>query len=235
MTENATPRHPVTAPAVEQQIHLPLKHALLISARGIRNRIGRTFISMAAILLGITFFISIVSSNRLTDIIAEQGIHAADSEEEAAASAAVAVAADPEERRQQQIWLIAVALLVAGIGITNAMLMSVTERFREIGTMKCLGALDSFIVEILLFETSFLGLIGSAIGCLVGTVLAVVSVGVRYGFASVGLALGESWAGLLKWYVVALVMGLVLSILAAIYPAIRAARMMPAEAMRTDV
>jgi len=234
MAENATSRASSDAPAVEQQIQLPLKHALLISARSIRNRIGRTFISMAAILLGITFFISIISSNRLTDIIAAQRIHAADSEEEAA-SVAVAAAADPEERRQQQIWLIAVALLVAGIGITNAMLMSVTERFREIGTMKCLGALDSFIVEILLFETAFLGLIGSGVGCLLGTVLSVVSVGVRYGFASVGPALAEGWAGLLKWYVVALVMGLVLSILAAIYPAIRAARMMPAEAMRTDV
>ena len=233
MTENATSRGPSSVPAVEQQIQLPLKHALLISARSIRNRIGRTFISMAAILLGITFFISIISSNRLTDIIAAQGVQAADSEEDAAPVAVAA--ADPEERRQQQIWLIAVALLVAGIGITNAMLMSVTERFREIGTMKCLGALDSFIVEILLFETAFLGLIGSGIGCLVGTVLSVVSVGVRFGFPSVGAALAEGWAGLLKWYVIALVMGLVLSILAAIYPAIRAARMMPADAMRTDV
>lgn len=218
-------------PAVEQQIQLPLKHALLISARSIRNRIGRTFISMSAILLGITFFISIVFSNRLADVITAQGIQAADASEDSVAVAA----ADPEERRQQQVWLIAVALLVAGIGITNAMLMSVTERFREIGTMKCLGALDSFIVEILLFETAFLGLIGSGIGCLLGTVLSIVSIGARYGFAAAGAAVGHSWVGLLKWYVVALVMGLALSILAAIYPAIRAARMVPADAMRTDI
>ena len=233
MTENAPTHHPPTRPAVERQIRLPLKHALLISARSVRNRIGRTFISMAAILLGITFFISIVSSNQLSEIITTQRIHAAGQSDD---TAPVAVAAaDPEERRQQQIWLISIALLVAGIGITNAMLMSVTERFREIGTMKCLGALDSFIVEILLFETAFLGLIGSALGCVLGTVFSVVSVGARYGFAAVGAALGQSWTGLLKWFVVALVMGLVLSILAAIYPAIRAARMVPADAMRTDV
>ena len=73
------------------------------------------------------------------------------------------------EQREKQLWLVSIGLLVAVIGITNAMLMSVTERFREIGTMKCLGALDRFIVEILLFESAFLGLIGSCIGCVVGT------------------------------------------------------------------
>ena len=39
----------------------------------------------------------------------------------------------------RQIWLVIMALLVCTVGITNAMLMSVAERFREIGTMKCLG------------------------------------------------------------------------------------------------
>jgi len=233
MTEKAETLDPSPRSAVEQQIRLPLRHALLISARSIRNRVGRTFISMAAILLGISFFISIVSSNQLADVITTRGIITADQSEDGASVAVAAV--DPEERRQQQIWLISIALLVAGIGITNAMLMSVTERFREIGTMKCLGALDSFIVEILLFETAFLGLIGSAVGCLLGVVFSIVSVSVGYGFAAAGDALGQSWGVLLKWCVVALVVGLVLSILAAIYPAIRAARMVPADAMRTDV
>ena len=233
MTEDAEDLDPAPRATVEHQIRLPLKHALLISARSIRNRVGRTLISMAAIVLGITFFISIVSSNRLSDVIATRETIAA-GQSQAPASVAVA-AADPEERRQQQIWLICVALLVAGIGITNAMLMSVTERFREIGTMKCLGALDSFIVEILLFETAFLGLLGSAIGCLLGLLFSIVSVGAGYGFAAAAYGLRQSWGVLLKWCAVALVVGLVLSILAAIYPAIRAARMVPADAMRTDV
>ena len=234
MSEKTSPRRAVSSfGVIEKQIRLPLKHALVISARSIRNRIGRTFVSMAAILLGITFFISIVTSNQLVEVVTTRGIQAT---EESGEDAAVAVmAADPEERRQQQIWLVSIALLVAGIGITNAMLMSVTERFREIGTMKCLGALDSFVVEVLLFETAFLGIIGSALGCVAGTVFAVVSTASRYGFGAVGPALAASWAVFLKWYVVAIVLGLVLSILAAIYPAIRAARMVPADAMRSDV
>ena len=48
-------------------------------------------------------------------------------------------------------------MLVAFVGVLNAMLMSVTERFREIGTMKCLGALNSFIVKLFLIESLFQG------------------------------------------------------------------------------
>ena len=47
----------------------------------------------------------------------------------------------------KQRWIIILSLLVCVVGIVNAQLMAVTERFREIGTMKCLGALDRFIPE----------------------------------------------------------------------------------------
>ena len=45
------------------------------------------------------------------------------------------------------------SLLVCTVGITNSMLMAVTERFKEIGTMKCLGALDSFVVVLFMLES----------------------------------------------------------------------------------
>ena len=51
------------------------------------------------------------------------------------------------------------------------MLMSVTERFREIGTMKCLGALDGFIVKLFLIESLFQGMAGTVMGVLLGLVL----------------------------------------------------------------
>ena len=51
---------------IERQITLPVTKALQISARSIRNRIGRTLVSMMAIFLGITFLVSTVVSNRLT-------------------------------------------------------------------------------------------------------------------------------------------------------------------------
>ncbi len=68
----------------------------------------------------------------------------------------------------RQIWLVIMALLVCTVGITNAMLMSVSERFREIGTMKCLGALNSLIVRLFLIEALFMGIVASFGGWLLG-------------------------------------------------------------------
>ena len=62
------------------------------------------------------------------------------------------------------------ALLVCFVGIMNSMLMSVTERFKEIGTMKCLGALDRFIVTLFFIEAGLMGLIASAAGLVSGLV-----------------------------------------------------------------
>jgi putative ABC transport system permease protein len=54
------------------------------------------------------------------------------------------------------------SLLVCVVGIVNAQLMAVTERFREIGTMKCLGALDRFRLRLFLLEAGMQGLVGAA-------------------------------------------------------------------------
>jgi ABC-type antimicrobial peptide transport system permease subunit len=57
------------------------------------------------------------------------------------------LAANKRKEKFRAIWIGIISLLVTVIGIANAMLMSVTERFREIGTMKCLGALSSFVTQ----------------------------------------------------------------------------------------
>jgi cell division protein FtsX len=144
------------------------------------------------------------------------------------------VPSDPAQIAQSKIqtrWLVALALLVAFVGILNAMLMSVTERFREIGTMKCLGALDGFIIKLFLIESLFQGVVGTVIGVMVGLLLSMAAASIGYGafawknvpWAEVGRAAG-----------ICLAVGIVLTVAGALYPSWRAARMQPIEAMRVD-
>jgi hypothetical protein len=72
------------------------------------------------------------------------------------------------ETATRQTWLVVMSLLMSTVGISNSMLMAVTERYKEIGTMKCLGALDSFVVKLFFLEAGMLGVVASAIGFLIG-------------------------------------------------------------------
>src|SRR5258708_40232753 len=86
-----------------------------------------------------------------------------------------------EEARARQVWLVVMSLIVCSVGSTNSMLMSVTERFREIGTMKCLGALDSFIIKLFLIESLFQGVVGTIIGVMLGLGLSMAEMSSSYG------------------------------------------------------
>ena len=137
-----------------------------------------------------------------------------------------------QTQRHRDYWLISLSILVALVGIVNSVLMSVTERFREIGTMKCLGALDSFIVRLFFLESAFAGLIGSALGAPIGIALATLRMGLAVGFGS--LDLGQLGRDTLINGAIALAIGTTITVLAAIYPAYVAARMQPVEAMRAE-
>jgi putative ABC transport system permease protein len=138
---------------------------------------------------------------------------------------------DIANNKVQTRWMIGLALLVAFVGILNAMLMSVTERFREIGTMKCLGALDSFIVKLFLIESFFQGGAGTFAGVLLGLLLNLGGITAAYGgfawkmfpYRSVAMAGG-----------ICMLVGVILTVAGAVYPAWRAARMHPIEAMRVE-
>ena len=133
--------------------------------------------------------------------------------------------------RIQTRWLLGLALLVAFVGILNAMLMSVTERFREISTMKCLGALDGFIVKLFLIESLFQGVVGTFLGVIVGLALSLLSLASTYGrfvwtnFPARDLARGVA---------LCVAIGVGLTVAAAVYPAWQAAKMQPIEAMRVE-
>jgi predicted lysophospholipase L1 biosynthesis ABC-type transport system permease subunit len=191
---------------IERQISLPMSQAVKIAWRNITIRLSRALITGAGTLLGIAFLMSVFTSSLVQQA---QGI-----------------VISPAEQ-QKNAWLVVMSLLVSVVGITNAMLMSVTERYKEIGTIKCLGALDNFIVKMFLIESGLLGLVGSAIGALVGAVFML--------FTGLG-ALGKlNWMQLLISYGICLILGTVLSIVAAVPPAIRAAKMPPADAMRSEI
>jgi ABC-type lipoprotein release transport system permease subunit len=133
------------------------------------------------------------------------------------------------------IWLVSMSLLVATIGIVNSMLMSVTERYKEIGTMKCLGALDSLVVRLFLLEAGLLGMLGGGAGVLAGGGLMLLLQYARHG----GKVLAQAqpvWGVVPLWLalLLAIPLGGLLSLGAALYPAWRAAKMPPAAALRSE-
>jgi ABC-type antimicrobial peptide transport system permease subunit len=133
------------------------------------------------------------------------------------------------------------SMVVATVGILNSMLMSVTERYKEIGTMKCLGALDKFIVRLFILEALLLGVLASIVGAVVGTggmtLYYISKIGFHNALSVWGAsALTMRGSGVPLWLAVfvAIVLGGVLSVLAALYPAWRAAKMPPAAALRSE-
>lgn len=218
MTEHTTDKQ---AGRSERQIRLPLSKAMEISWRNMRVRFGRTLITAGGIVLGIAFLMYVWTSQAQLAAVIEKA------PEEITATMNL----PGEEAKVQNIWLVTLSLLVSAVAISNAMLMSVTERYREIGTMKCLGALDSFVVKMFLMESAFQGSVGSILGCLIGLTLGVVAGLVKYG----GLTLSVfPLLDVLTYAVLAIVIGIVLSVISAIYPTYVAARMVPADALRSE-
>lgn len=144
-------------------------------------------------------------------------------------------AAEARRNAFRDTWIVVISLLVTVIGISNAMLMSVTERFREIGTMKCLGALSSFVRSMFLIESALMGISGGIIGCLGGLSFSLLAYSVTYGFGLTFLSFGAEIGRLSLYLLFSLLAGVVLSVLAALYPASVASRMVPANALRSNV
>jgi putative ABC transport system permease protein len=118
----------------------------------------------------------------------------------------------------------AISLLVGGIGVMNIMLVSVTERIREIGLRKALGATPRAIRRQFLFEASVLGLSGGVLGVVLGIVGAVV----LPHFISDPISISPAAAGGAIAVAVAIGIGF------GVYPASRAARLAPIDALRSE-
>ncbi len=191
---------------IERQISLPFKEAFRIALRNITIRLGRAMITGAGTMLGIAFLMSVFTTAIL----------------QKASGVEIELA-----QQQKNTWLVTMSLLVSVVGITNSMLMSVTERYKEIGTMKCLGALDNFIVKLFLIESGLLGFFGALFGALIGGVFMLMT--------KTALLGSINWLDWITKLLICVVIGTFMSVFAAVGPAMRAAKMAPIDAMRTEV
>jgi putative ABC transport system permease protein len=122
------------------------------------------------------------------------------------------------------IGVVSLSLVVGGIVIMNIMLMVVTERTREIGLRKALGARRSDIMAQMLTESVVLSMFGGVVGTLFGAIIALV---IAY-FTPVPAAI-ETWSVVLGIGITAMV-----GLFFGLYPAMRAARLDPIEALRRE-
>jgi len=128
------------------------------------------------------------------------------------------------------IGIAAISLIVGGVGIMNTMYTAVMERTREIGVMKAIGARNSDILLIFLIESGLLGLIGGAVGVLLG-----IGTGQLITALVEHPVFGAFKAQFPLWLVGgALLFSFLVGSLSGTLPALQAARMKPADALRYE-
>jgi putative ABC transport system permease protein len=128
-----------------------------------------------------------------------------------------------------------IAIVVASLGIVNTMVMSILERYAEIGIMKAVGASDRDVRRIFFFESSLIGLLGGVFGFALGWVVSGIINGVINYFLSRQGVPFIRYFDFPAWLVLgAIAFSVTVSLAAGIYPAMRAARVDPVRALRHD-
>ena len=221
---------PIKGPAMARQVVLPFRKSLEISVKSLRVRFFRSLITTMTLVLAVAFVGFVWVSTDLADGLLRTGdsgvLQILERVGYDVRPGTTAAGSSAKDR-----WIVALSLLVCVVGIVNAQLMAVTERFREIGTIKCLGALDSFVLRLFLLEAGMQGLAGGIMGAVLGGVVALVNGVLRYGFSA---WTEVSWAAVGRSLGLAALVGCLLSLVGVLYPAMVAARMQPVEAMRVE-
>lgn len=189
-------------PWEKKRLHLKPSLVWSLAKSSLRLRLGRTVLTLLTVAASCAFVLFLLTTP----------------------------AVDPEEREKWMLML-TLSLVVSMAGVLNTMLMSVTQRYREIGTIKCLGALDSFVLLSVLLEAAMVGLAGALMGIVLGLLCSV-----AMGLWESGLDFLSSggWSGLWWKVTLTLCIGFFLTTFGASVPAWIAARMPPVEAMGGD-
>lgn len=224
---------------ISRQVVLPFRKSLEISIKSIRVRFFRSMITVIGLILAVAFLGFVLAGADVATGLLRSGdpelravlVKAGYDLPSVGPGGVAGAAPEGVVTGAKERWIVILSLLVCTVGIINAQLMAVTERFREIGTMKCLGALDSFVLRLFLLEAGIQGLAGSLLGAAFGAVIALAVGLVRFGTAAV---VHLSWGALALTVAAAVGVGFVLSLVGVIYPAVVAARMRPVEAMRVQ-
>ena len=216
--------------SVDRLLVLPFKKSVEISWKSIRVRFFRSLITTMSLVLAVSFlsFVS-VSIDVANGLLSTQDLTL---RQELIRSGYdigpedTSLGSSPKQR-----WIVILSLLVCVVGIVNAQLMAVTERFREIGTMKCLGALDRFILRLFLLEAGMEGLGGACVGAVAGALFSLINALLSFGTVAVTTL---SWTDVALSVISGIGVGFLLSLVGVMYPAIVAAKMQPVEAMRIE-
>jgi len=127
------------------------------------------------------------------------------------------------------------ALAVASIGIVNTLVMAILERRREIGIMKAIGASDSDVKKLFFAEAGAMGLMGGVVGVMLGWAIGhVINLGTNIYLKRQALPPETFWS--VPWWLVgaAIVFAFIVSLVSGLYPAARAARLDPVQALRYE-
>jgi putative ABC transport system permease protein len=131
-----------------------------------------------------------------------------------------------------------ISLLIGGVGIANIMFATVTERTREIGTMMAIGAKRRDILQLFLYQSTIIGLLGGVIGCVLGAsgswfVVDLLNRNIQNlggAFSTGTIRLNYAF----EWFAIAMVIGILIGIAAGMLPARKAATMDPVVALRYE-
>ena len=127
------------------------------------------------------------------------------------------------------------ALAVASIGIVNTLVMAILERRREIGVMKAIGASDSDVKRLFFAEAGAMGILGGMVGVGLGWAIGrVINIGTNIYLKRQSLPPDNFWA--VPWWLVAaaIMFSFLVSLISGLYPAGRAARLDPVQALRYE-